>query len=293
MTMAGVNVPGALILGDLASTATVAVGRGGAITIDNTGSPGSVGLLGPVTFATTPSLGTGPLTCGAVTCGAITSSGPLNLGSGSVACGAITSSGPLNLGSGSVACGAITSSGALGLGTNPVVCGAITSSGALGLGTNPVVCGAVTASGDVTWPRNNIAVSFASTASTQAVTSGANTTISWTTKTAGTGITFSSPTTAFTIPVAGWYNLTCGLSFASNATGIRSLWFLVNGATQLAMVSTGGVSGDFTRQGIGLQYQFAAGDTLSVLVFQSSGGSLNVGGDASNATRLEIDRFSN
>jgi hypothetical protein len=191
-----------------------------------------------------------------------------------------------------VNCGAITSSGALGLGSNAVNCGAITSSGALSLGSNPIVCGSLTASGDVTWPRNNLTVGFASPASAQSIGNSVTATISWTTKFAGTGITFSGAATTITLPSAGWYTLSCSFTYAANVTGVRSVWFLINGATlpvQLAMNTTNGVGGSPARIATRVQGQFAAGDTVAVQTFQSSGGNLSIGNDG-NLTRFEINR---
>jgi hypothetical protein len=214
-----VNMPGALALGDLASTTSVRVGRGGALVVDNSGTSavGSVAVAGPLVSTSSLDIGANPLTCGALTCASVASTGA------------------------------------------------------------------------VTQPQYWI---VASIPGTQSISNGTITIVSWTTSVAGTGITFSNPTTVFTIPVAGLYSVSYGATFAANGTGVRSIWGTISGTTvQLATTTVSAVSGDFTRLCGGFQYRFAANDTLSVRVFQTSGGALNIGGDAGNLTFVALNRL--
>jgi hypothetical protein len=81
-----------------------------------------------------------------------------------------------------------------------------------------------------------------------------------------------------TAQTAGRYLLTSSAQFAANATGIRQIEFLLNGASILASVSRAlppGVGSDaFVKTFIAVV--LAAGDYVEARVFQSSGGALNV-----------------
>jgi hypothetical protein len=75
--MAGsVNMPGALAIGDLPSTSSVRLGRGGALVVDNsgTGAAGSVSIAGSYSLVNFD-FGTSPVSCGAVSCTSVVSAG--------------------------------------------------------------------------------------------------------------------------------------------------------------------------------------------------------------------------
>lgn len=87
----------------------------------------------------------------------------------------------------------------------------------------------------------------------------------------------SSNTSRFTIPVSGRYAAGASVVFASNATGFREAWLLVNGTTRIADMLIPAVSGISTRITLaGVEWEFTAGDYLEVFCYQNSGGSLNI-----------------
>lgn len=84
-------------------------------------------------------------------------------------------------------------------------------------------------------------------------------------------------TNLVTVPVAGWYIVSCILAFASNATGFRRLRILKNGVlVQGAQVETAAVNGAQTGVTATAVVLMAAGDTFSIQAAQNSGGALNL-----------------
>jgi hypothetical protein len=85
----------------------------------------------------------------------------------------------------------------------------------------------------------------------------------------------ASLTSRITMPVAGLYLLTATFEFQSNATGIRYFYFRHNGTLSIGYHSKPSTQGarHFT---VSTVYKFAAADWIEMLVFQDSGGALNV-----------------
>lgn len=104
----------------------------------------------------------------------------------------------------------------------------------------------------------------------------------------------SSNTSRITVPVAGKYQFNANVAFASNNTGLRFTWFGKNGVTtgRYGAVSSAATQGDVTFHNISYTFNLAANDYIEVFVFQSSGGALNLNGDATNAgaTSFEVVR---
>jgi hypothetical protein len=165
--MAGsVNMPGILALGDLATTTTVSIGRGGALVVDNSGT----GTAGQVTVA--GSLSTGGLSAGSnpMTCGALSASSVAIASGGRISCDVGSATAPaLCFGADSATGLYLASAGTIGvasagveflrvgdtvsvyaplsavgrsLTSGALTCGALSSSSVAASGT--VSCGAVT-----------------------------------------------------------------------------------------------------------------------------------------------------
>lgn len=79
-----------------------------------------------------------------------------------------------------------------------------------------------------------------------------------------------------TIPIAGTYLVGCTVSFASSAVGLRAANIRLNGTTNIVGDTRPAVTGTVTTIAISTDYTFAAGDYIEVVVFQNSGGALNV-----------------
>lgn len=81
-----------------------------------------------------------------------------------------------------------------------------------------------------------------------------------------------------TVPTGkgGKYLVTGGVEFANNATGYRALAIHKNGSTFERVVTANAVSGNETWLSIAAQLELAAGDYVTLRVFQNSGGNLNV-----------------
>jgi hypothetical protein len=106
----------------------------------------------------------------------------------------------------------------------------------------------------------------------------------------------SSNTSRITVPTAGKYSLKSTIGFSSNGTGVRYVFFCVNG-------STGNRHGANTVPGSGgsldtivtatADIMLNASDYVEVYVFQSSGGALNVLADSTfpGGTRFSCMRW--
>jgi len=90
----------------------------------------------------------------------------------------------------------------------------------------------------------------------------------------------SSNTSRITVPKAGKYLITASLSYASNATGARFLWFQKNGVTGRTGLN-GGNAPTSNDNGVtsSVIMSLAANDYIEAIGFQSSGGNLSVQGE--------------
>lgn len=93
----------------------------------------------------------------------------------------------------------------------------------------------------------------------------------------------SSNTGRITIPAnkGGKYLLTCSLTWAANATGVREAFFRVNGgavnpADGALVCQQASTAGNVTGMAFSAPVALAAGDYVEVLVYQDSGGAVNV-----------------
>ena len=83
-------------------------------------------------------------------------------------------------------------------------------------------------------------------------------------------------TSRITIAVAGAYDVGCCVRFASNATGYRQVFLFKNGTNVILQDTRNAVNGAVTIITIHTRYIFTAGDYIEAVVFQNSGGALNV-----------------
>lgn len=118
--------------------------------------------------------------------------------------------------------------------------------------------------------RQTVAQSI-STSSGTAVTFGAEDV-----DTAG-GHSTSSNTSRYVAQVAGWYQVSGAVSFASNGTGRRGSWLAVNGSNvngSEAIVHTS-TTNVISVPGRTMLVQLGIGDYVELLAWQDSGGSIN------------------
>lgn len=82
-----------------------------------------------------------------------------------------------------------------------------------------------------------------------------------------------------TAPVAGWYNGSCSILFAAQATaaGVRSVYMTVNAASTAAMSipMTASYNNATVPVAVSRNVYLNKGDFITCLVLQSSGGNLN------------------
>ena len=88
----------------------------------------------------------------------------------------------------------------------------------------------------------------------------------------------STNTSRLTVP-AGWagiWDIFATIEISGSATGLRQIYFRVNGATAVAAVTTNAVTGVGTQLSLSTHYKLAVGDYVEVMARQDSGGSLTV-----------------
>lgn len=97
------------------------------------------------------------------------------------------------------------------------------------------------------------------------------TAIDWTTRTdtASNGLTIGN--TGLTCVVPGLYQISGGITFATNTTGLRFARLLLNGNVAQEGTSTSGAAGTFTRVRADGLLRLAIGDVVNIQVYQSSG----------------------
>jgi hypothetical protein len=99
----------------------------------------------------------------------------------------------------------------------------------------------------------------------------------------------SSNTSRITVPLAGWYLVTGHVRFAANATGQRIAGIRYGGANYLALQSDNNPSGtNTTIISIATLYYFAASDYIELVVYQDSGGNLNIVSTAQYSPELAV-----
>jgi len=83
-------------------------------------------------------------------------------------------------------------------------------------------------------------------------------------------------TSRYTAVYAGWYSVGSGVSYAANATGIRTVEYDVNGAVQAAGGTAFAATGAVTNRLPGRSFQvfLNVGDYVETFGFQNSGGNL-------------------
>lgn len=112
---------------------------------------------------------------------------------------------------------------------------------------------------------------------TQPLTSGAITPITWDTEDYDNSSIVTSPSALITLPEAGLWAFLGFVAIQSNGTGYRRLLMDPNlSATYPTIDARAAVSGDNTAITISGTYVAAAGDQLRLNAQQNSGGSLNV-----------------
>ena len=131
----------------------------------------------------------------------------------------------------------------------------------------------------------------ASRSSTQSITSSNDTAITFDgVQSDSWGCWSSGSATRLTAPLTGRYQATAVVSWAGNATGFRSIWIEKNGTSTVGRQSTVSVgAGNPTwMQVTSLPFDMVPGDYLRLIVWQNSGGALNVNNSSTFAPALSF-----
>jgi hypothetical protein len=121
---------------------------------------------------------------------------------------------------------------------------------------------------------------------TQSINNSTDTFVTWTAQEIDTDDCFAPTSDTITIQTAGVYLCQAQLVFASNGTGNRFIHIVKNDDATPSFtlnIASAFQAGNATNNGIlscSCVASLAASDTLKVIVFQSSGGALNVGDTA-------------
>jgi hypothetical protein len=86
----------------------------------------------------------------------------------------------------------------------------------------------------------------------------------------------SSNTSRITVATAGEYDFDGGIEWDSNVNGFRQIGLRLNGATIVKWDSDNAVSGNTHPQAIHARWKMVVGDYMELVVYQNSGGNLNV-----------------
>jgi hypothetical protein len=144
-------------------------------------------------------------------------------------------------------------------------------------------------SGDITYPRYDIIVQATGQ---QLIPDSTPTSVSFTSKVAGSNITFSNPQSQFTIPIAGWYQFNFSVSFTSDTTGRRYIGLQdITSGLWWGVLEMNACLTDTTRMSSSAKAYMAANDAVELVVIQGSGGPLYIGGDSYCNSTLAIDRL--
>jgi hypothetical protein len=124
-----------------------------------------------------------------------------------------------------------------------------------------------------------------SRATDQSIPSGSTTLVSFTSQEFDSATFFTPTSTTFTV-VQGGIFLICGyVTYASNATGYRTLEIFAAGAVR-SIVRVPAVSGEVTGLSIAHVMSLNGSETVEARVFQSSGGSVNITAAAFGLVRV-------
>jgi hypothetical protein len=120
----------------------------------------------------------------------------------------------------------------------------------------------------------------ASRGATQSIANNtANVLVSWSVETYDVGAMFSATSTTLATIPSGWgglYLITTSIEFAPAATGYRGVQINTGGSTRVRQTVASVGSGPATRVSLATVWNLAAGDTVTVGLFQDSGGALNI-----------------
>lgn len=115
----------------------------------------------------------------------------------------------------------------------------------------------------------------------QSIANSTSTAVAFDTIEANTTGSFSTGSSAFAVPSSGEYRISVSIAFQANATNGREVRLIVDGATIKTMGYVFGPSGVGPAIiGGSTTATLRAGQSVSIQVFQNSGGALNIGGGA-------------
>lgn len=109
------------------------------------------------------------------------------------------------------------------------------------------------------------------------------------------GHSTSSNTSRYAAQYAGWYQLSGGVQFATNATGRRGCWWAVNGTVVNGSEANtpGSASGNAGPAARVIHVFLSVNDYVELCAFQDSGGSLNTAVTTSQQPTMEVRWVSN
>jgi hypothetical protein len=98
----------------------------------------------------------------------------------------------------------------------------------------------------------------------------------------------STNNTRLTVSADGWYLIYGEVEFAANATGLRSIYVRVNGATYIAGQRISATSSGVATISIATLYYLSSGSYVELMAQQTSGGSLDTSVAANHAPEFSI-----
>jgi hypothetical protein len=101
----------------------------------------------------------------------------------------------------------------------------------------------------------------------------------------------STNTSRLTCQQAGLYHIYASIAFDGNATGVRYAYLRLNGSTVIGNVDVPGRSDAYGMIQPEAHWQLSVGDYVEVVVYQNSGGSLNVNAAANYGAEFAMARI--
>lgn len=128
-----------------------------------------------------------------------------------------------------------------------------------------------------------------SKSSSQSISTATATDVTFNTKNFDTHAAFDTSTGKFTAPVAGVYNVSAQIEFATVASGDRRVRLYKNGSLYSVLALNAGTGVAYINGSD--KVQLNAGDYITINVLQSSGGSINISGNGTDFNYVAIERI--
>ena len=96
--------------------------------------------------------------------------------------------------------------------------------------------------------------------------------------------------TRLTCQFDGIYVVSGSIAWVNNIVGLRQVYIYLNGVTSIAIQTELSITNNYFYQGVTTTYKLSVGDFVELLVFQDSGGNLNLWSSAQTSPEFSMVR---